>query len=355
MGVTYNPQIVTDGLVVYYDMSNTQKSWKGAPTVNLVTLPNSVVIYSTGATLFLNVIELPVEVAKTSPLTDKGDLFVATSGSGVVAHTATTVTSGLQYMISWYVKAYGTESSVFWNWGGSHSGNRTTFNVSLLTGAISGVTLISGESYNVTSAGDGWWRISCSTTVSSTACYPQLSFSVGIYLAGIQFEQKNYLSAFSYGTRSNTRSLLDLTNNTVFDVGNLTYSSNNTFSFNGTNYIRPAISHSYKNSSALEVTFKPTSVTGQFVVFGYLHNNGYSNPTIGSIYINNGTLSASVITATQVYRVVTSSVAMQNNTTYNVILNKDTVAGTLALFVNGVSTGTQTFDAWGKPNDSDSD
>ena len=35
MSLGHLPSIVTNGLVLYYDMNNTKKSWKGAPTVNL--------------------------------------------------------------------------------------------------------------------------------------------------------------------------------------------------------------------------------------------------------------------------------------------------------------------------------
>ena len=41
MSLTHSPKIVTDGLVMYYDMSNTKKSWKGYPTTNQFTLPTS--------------------------------------------------------------------------------------------------------------------------------------------------------------------------------------------------------------------------------------------------------------------------------------------------------------------------
>ena len=36
MALTHSPNIVTTGLVFSYDMGNTEKSWKGQPTTNLV-------------------------------------------------------------------------------------------------------------------------------------------------------------------------------------------------------------------------------------------------------------------------------------------------------------------------------
>ena len=35
MGLNHSPRIVTSNLVLTYDMGNTDKSWKGAPTTNL--------------------------------------------------------------------------------------------------------------------------------------------------------------------------------------------------------------------------------------------------------------------------------------------------------------------------------
>ncbi len=37
MSLSHSPKIVTSGLVFAYDMGNGKKSWKGAPTTNLIT------------------------------------------------------------------------------------------------------------------------------------------------------------------------------------------------------------------------------------------------------------------------------------------------------------------------------
>ena len=39
MGLAQNPGVVTNGLVFYYDMSNTKKSWIGEPTTNQFAIP----------------------------------------------------------------------------------------------------------------------------------------------------------------------------------------------------------------------------------------------------------------------------------------------------------------------------
>ena len=47
MSAYSGPEIANDGLVFAYDMGNPQKSWKGAPTTNLLSQPLS---FETGYT-----------------------------------------------------------------------------------------------------------------------------------------------------------------------------------------------------------------------------------------------------------------------------------------------------------------
>jgi hypothetical protein len=132
-----------------------------------------------------------------------------------------------------------------------------------------------------------------------------------------------------------------LVNGPTFDSGN-----GGSIVFDGIDdFSRPTTNHSYLSSSALEVIFNSSNHgTGNKTIFGYRHNAGYSQPTIGSIYLNNNTLLASVITTSQVYRTATFPIPLQTNTTYHVILNKDTINGTLQLFVNSIGGNIQTFD-----------
>ena len=56
-------------------------------------------------------------------------------------------------------------------------------------------------------------------------------------IANIQFEVGSVANNFAPGTRSNTESIRDLTNNTAITATSLTYASDGTFSFNGSNSI----------------------------------------------------------------------------------------------------------------------
>lgn len=138
--------------------------------------------------------------------------------------------------------------------------------------------------------------------------------------------------------------------NNVTLLNGPTFNQNNVGSlvFDGIDdYSNPNISHSYLSSSALEVVFNSSDHGGAMkkTIFGYRHNAGYSQPTIGSIFLEGNSMYASVITTTQTYRTAVAPITISTNTTYHAVLNKDTVNGTLQLFVNGIAGTSVTFDA----------
>lgn len=288
MSTHSGPDISNDGLVFAYDMNSTQKSWKGAPTINLATPPNDITsIASAGGTKTLNVIDLPTEVKNASPIGQMADQIV---GSGWIAWTNTSVTTGLQYMVSWYVKAYGAQDTITWNWGGSHNGTRTTFNVSLLSGTVSSLSLVAGESYNVKYVENGWWRISCSTTMSGSACYPQINYSAGVYLCGMQIQQSSFVTPFVNGTRSNTQALLDLTRGNTITATSLTYATDGTFSFNGsTNYLSiPNTTLGNGNVAWTISCWMKTTTTTNSLGGGSIISNISGGPVYSMMGVNNG-------------------------------------------------------------------
>ncbi len=82
------------------------------------------------------------------------------------------------------------------------------------------------------------------------------------------------------------------------------------------------------------------------MIGGYRHNEGYSSPTIGAVYIDtDNKFKASVITTAEVYRYAESTTTTSANRTYHVVFNKDTVTGVIQLYINGVGEGAQTFNA----------
>ena len=82
MSLSHAPKIKTDGLVFYYDMENTQKSWKGAPTINInLDLPKMSVVF---VNLLLNAIRFtPVEGTIQLTIDDRKDeIMVSISDNG---------------------------------------------------------------------------------------------------------------------------------------------------------------------------------------------------------------------------------------------------------------------------------
>lgn len=350
MSCNSGPDISNRGLVLSLDQENTQKSWRGKPTVNL-QLPNVINWSNTAIVTLLSEVS-PIGTPVYS-VTDNSSGYLASTRNLTVANDSNT------YTISLYIKkTYGATSA------------RLGFNTSFTGGAT---PIYYNQRFNsdtgaaTTGAVENlsyWWRWDFQITNNSTgnttlgcSFYP----ATGLYDSGdnavatgtaivssVQIEQNTFATPFVNGTRSVTQSLLDITGDNTIDATNLTFNSRGLFEYNGTsNYIRNNINHSYLSSSAIEVVFSSVDhpATGKKYIAGYRHNGGFSYPTTGSIYIDGNILSASLITASQVYRTVTSPTLIQRGVPYHVVFNKDTTNGVMELYVNGDLKGTQTFDA----------
>jgi hypothetical protein len=110
-------------------------------------------------------------------------------------------------------------NSASFAFGGSHQGNYSTLTVNLSTGAVSGLTLASGENYGVQAMSNGFWKVWYSSTLSSGTGYvPQISFAAGnVIVGGLQIEEMAYATHFVDVTRGKTLEtwggLADLSNN----------------------------------------------------------------------------------------------------------------------------------------------
>ena len=110
-------------------------------------------------------------------------------------------------------------------------------------------------------------------------------------------------------------------------------------------YANQAIAYSHLYSSSFEVWFSLDSInqTKRKMIVGYQHNSGYSQPPIGSLWVDaTGILRASLIQAGTGYVTATGS-TLQANTVYHAVFNKDTINGNLELYVNGSLSGTASF------------
>lgn len=195
------PKIITDGLITLYDTAN-KKSFKGEPTTNLASNP---LIVTSGYVTSSIITRASGTYLNFTGEYNAGTITNTSSSSvGWVARSISGV-SGVKYTTSWYLKA-GTITSIRFTWGGGHQGTRSFFTVDLTNGNVSSLTLISGESYSVDLVNNGFYKISYSSTLTTTTYYPQIDLnSAGfIIFGGIQIEQKSYGSPFVDGTRGAT-------------------------------------------------------------------------------------------------------------------------------------------------------
>ena len=248
MGLGHNTTIVRSGLVFYYDMSNTQKSFRGEPTTNL---------YDFGY--------YQAEGGHTAVRT-AGDA-PGLSTSVVDYHTITTTTSWV------------SESARLIIWPATTLAASTTFRVSFWARVTSkGSTTIRSAFYgnntnNSHSLTTTWQRFSYSSTTHSL--FRALEFgsddgAITFQIAGIQWESKSSETTYTKTSRSNTQAILDLTNNNTVTADSLTYNADGTFSFNGSSNIINAGS-----GSSLSFTNAPFTLESIFKITAYQSGTYY--------------------------------------------------------------------------------
>jgi len=298
-------------LVFEYDLGDVQNSYKGEPTTNLVPSPYD---YSTYA-----YVSGPVN---TTVLNETGNTitskrYTVTNAINVARaaiYPVTTTNTNYTFSFKWKYNGSTTATPTFTvsaAKGNPETANNSFNSQSTTTAAIGNGWYLTVYTFNFSSNPTSGCILTFGLNTGGTASYVGETYD--IYQA--QFELKDHKTQYVLGTRSNTQGLLDAT------------------------------IWSYLSSSAMECVFNSATVSGKKTVFGYAQNDGYSSPTIGSIYLDDNTLNASVITATQVYRTATASTTIAANTFYHVVLNKDTSGGNLQLYLNGTLSGTQTFNA----------
>lgn len=343
MSLGHGASIVRNGLVFQYDMENTAKSWKGKPTTNYA-YENG---YTSNGPLITENIPNYKEL-KTLAGDVKDVRYInnnTTNWLDLYSVNNIPLAAGETITISCWI--YTDKPANAFNANGNFE---ATLGTNAGLGGYSNIPtgkwfFFSKSKTNTTAS-----TITVNTLRIETNQYTVWTDSeIDVYAANPQWEVSTFATPFVDGTRSNTQALIDLTGNNTITTVNLTYNSDNTFKFNGTSdYMDLPISHSYLESSTLEIIVKVDTLNTALkqVLFGYRHNTGFSNPTIGSIYTNLGYFSASVITTSEVYRIVSDNSlgVISQGQYYHVVLTKDTINGTLKLYRNGVLGGTQTFD-----------
>ena len=243
MSLFHSPKVVTDGLVFYYDMSNTQKSFQGPPTTNIsagigigtyLNTPSDVTSSLTVTTESYR--GQPVYKQVLTPVTATGVSYLTNAGNPGIG----TVTGG-----GGGAAARFTGHSIFFKPAVGRSGLNSSTPIYTHYSNIGGWQ----SSGNYDDMGDGWYRahvIFYSAGGGSDGKYwainpagATLNIPITVYWAAPFKEDRNdstFVSPYTNNTRSNTQAIFDLTNNSTITASSLTYASNNTFSFNGSNY-----------------------------------------------------------------------------------------------------------------------
>ena len=152
MSSTAGPSIQISDLVFDYDMSNTQKSWLGAPTTNLLPTPLTISSTWTKEGGFGTVTD---NFGYGPDGTQTSTLCVFTGG---YLYYTLTLTPGVTYTFSCYVK------------GSAQTGR----GIGLWSYAVGGIVAASSQAINA----DTWTRVSVTYTVAAGAS------SFAIMLAG---------------------------------------------------------------------------------------------------------------------------------------------------------------------------
>ena len=201
------PESVNDGLIFNYDMNNTQKSFRGMPTTNLATsqtLSNH------------SLVTLPIfSEALERGLGWKKVIVTATSGNfrmlqmplfSVAANSTTT------YSIEFECSS----PEVYLNIDGTGFGGGAWTKIGPTRYSRTVTTATAGTAYLFVN----------SNNLNASVNYV-------IYYKEYQIEANAFATPYVSGTRSNTQAIVDLTGRNTVIAASLTYSSDNTFSFDG--------------------------------------------------------------------------------------------------------------------------
>ena len=136
-----------------------------------------------------------------------------------------------------------------------------------------GVVAAAGYGFSATNGPVGvWTKHSMTFTPVNPNCISYWFPSTGnmkVDLANIQFEAGSVANNFSPGTRTNTQAILDLTGTNTVTTNSLTYNSDGTFSFNGSNnFLSIPSSGIVTNNISIDIWFNVNSAKAYAALLG---------------------------------------------------------------------------------------
>lgn len=238
MALTQSPSISTNGLVFYYDMSNTQKSWKGAPATNLIPYSqdngsNGNFMANWTGNLFSNWINSVVITGYQAP----DGSYTANLITGYYSRWTASITAATSttYTFSIWLKNYGLTHPIDLHVAFGLNGGLVNYN-NIASVPIASIGNWTRFLVTVTSPSSGINQIQCGVDFGASKSASAGPYAVAVW--GAQLETGSYATPYipSLGastSRSSTQAIVDLTGRNTITASSLTYSSDGTFSFNG--------------------------------------------------------------------------------------------------------------------------
>lgn len=257
MSLGHGTSAVRSGLVFHYDTSNTQKSWKGKPTSNLATdTPLESGWYGSYSVVDSSTKTFSITTLQPSVATNSAWRTWYWSVSSYIG-SYITITADVEF-VSQTAATFSNISIGQGNTGafpvhitGSDPADRVT------------ITTIPTSKIHMT-----WSGIINSTGIVGICLWINNVIadngSCTLKISNVQIEAGSFATPFVNGSRSNSQSILDLTKNNVVTATSLTYTSNNTFSFNGSGNVIDVASMPYQlltTGFTASVVFKYTQTT----------------------------------------------------------------------------------------------
>lgn len=329
MSLVHSPRIVTHELQLYYDMNNIQKSWKGAPTSNLVINNGFYSNWANSGAGTWNSNDISID--RLYKEYEVLSLTVTTTGNLHVSCSRANILGAQVYTVSIYCLIPGSAGTLV----GSIPYIRTDpANASRGNLSYNGITDWNNWPRDV------WIRISgtFTNTANDTACYISCYLNTlgnKIYMTGAVVENVSFMTPFVGGSgtsRNSNQVLKDLTGKNTLTTNSLTYISDNTFSFNGSNYIslpNPLVQTNLLQKWTVSAWVNITSKTNQYLISninaGLMLNT--TNATL--LYLNSG--------ANDYYMYGSSIIGLG---WVNITFRFDNALGLRTIYKNGVNIST---------------
>jgi hypothetical protein len=324
MALSHSPQTVTNGLVFYYDMGNPQKSWKGAPTTNLAKNSSNQIDWS--------VQNLLQSVSTSTIVLNEVYRIASTSGTGTsfrIRFNNAVLVNGATYTVS-YKYRFISNGPLF---------RATDWCDQAITRVV-----------NEISPGV-FYESATGTRATYDSTFRFLDFEISnntvVEIWDLQLEERSFATPYSSTqVRSNTQSILDLTNNNTVTANSLTYASNNTFSFNGTtDFINAGNTFTFAQSSQfsaevwlkiLDHSDRPAAAAG-IIGKGHFYDNQWDI----WLYNNNSIYFETAGNPTRQGQVYLASPVLALNTWHHYVATYNN--GAKSIYLNGNLVGTQTY------------